>query len=314
MSRITPEETQVAAVAYDAARMRLWDLAVDRALGGWRWPGLRGWVRTHDLGMRKSALIAETAEERALLAEARRQRGRATDGCLGLAVAFARAHRGAGQDMGGRGLVLVAPGDDALQAALEQVLVGLDRYDPAHRNAAGRSCKASTYIAWWCYKGVQDERWRAAGARLTQSALAHWSAVEDAERLLRQALGREPTWDEVVAELDRGGHNGERTAAVARRVSQVLRAGSLSAATSEDDEAPARERPCPDPLPDEAIERAELRARIDAAAPPGSRRRIVAEALALDGVRGAARAAGSRAEAEVCVAEVRAALEQEVKP
>lgn len=295
MARVTPAETQAAAIAYDRARQALWvRLVGERA-------GLREWVRRRDWGFRLSSVLVETAEERALLAEARRQRDRATAGLLGLAAAFARAHRGAGQGIG-RGLVLVAPGGDALQGALEQVLRGLDRYDPDHRTSAGRSCKASTFVSWYAFKGVQDERYRAAGARLTQSALAHWAAVEDAERDLRQRLGREPTWDEIVAEV------GQHAAVTARRVSRILSAGGDDTTGSGAEGEHAREPECPLPLPDEVLEREDLRRAIDRAAPPRSRRRRVVEALAEEGPRAAQRAAKTRERAETDVSKVRKAL------
>lgn len=303
MPRLTPAETQEAAAAYDRARQALWESACKRALGGWCWPGLRGWVRLHDSGFRRSALLPDTPEERALLAEAKRQRERAAFGLLGLVAAFARAHRGAGQGLG-RGLVLIAPGGDALQGAYEQVLRGLDRYDPDYRTEAGRSCKASTFVSWYAYKGVQDERWGSADARLTQSALSHWATVEDAERELRQRLGREPDWDEIVEAV------GKHAALTARRVSRILRTcgeeGGRVPLDSED--LGPRERPCPDPLPDELLERVDLRRQLDEAAPPGTRRRRVVDALAIDGPRGAAKAAGSRADAEADAHEVRAPL------
>lgn len=314
--RVTPAETQAAAVAYDRARMALWVLIANR-LGvrgvaerespapsagqgnPYRTPAegptaranaeLRAWVRRRDGGFRLSTQLAEGPDELALLAEAKRQRERAAAGLLGLAASFARAHRGAGQGLG-RGLVLVAPGADALQGALEHVLRGLDRYDPDYRTAAGRSCKASTFVSWYAFKGVQDERMRAADARLTTTAIAHWAAVEDAERDLRQRLGREPTWDEVVDEC------GLAAANAAAGVTRLMRSALDGPArlADMDDLRAEREQPCPLPLPDEEVERAEVRREVDAAAPPGSRVRRVVEAAADGDLAAAARYAGGR--------------------
>lgn len=335
MPRPTPAETQEAAVAYDRARQELWRRILSRtcpqcvgegSFPGWpyrarcllcegtgredlvdesTYSGLRAWVRRRDGGFRLSAQLAEGPDELALLAEARRQRDLAAAGLLGLAAAFARAHRGAGQGLG-RGLVLVAQGGDALQGALEQVLRALDRYDPDHRTAVGRGCKASTFCAWYAFKGVQDERLRAADARLTSTAIDHWAAVEDAERDLRQRLGREPTWDEVVEET------GRAAALAASSVARILRSGGGGDDRPRDDgeQRPARECVSPLPLPDELLEREEVRLRIDAAAPPGSRRRRVVEAAAFEGPQAAHRAAGSRALAAADVEQVRAALTQ----
>lgn len=302
--RLTPAETQEAAVAYDRARMALWEHAVDRCLGGWRWPGLRAWVRSNDLGLRRSALIADGADELALLAEARRQRERAAWGCLGLAEAFARQHRGAGTGSG-RGMVLVAEGGDALQSALEQVLHALDRYDPEHRSRSGRTCKASSFAAWYARKGVQDARMASAGLRT--SAVAHWGRAEAAERDLRRELGREPTWDEVVGRI------GQRPAAAAARVARTFRVvGAPPAAPGLD----APERPSAEPLPDELLGADDLRREVDDALPPGSTGRRVVEALIERGWAAAREVAGSRraAEEEVAAARERVADDDDPSP
>jgi hypothetical protein len=251
---------------------------------------LHAWVRLRDGGFRLSAVLVETAEEVALLAEARKWRDLAAFGCLGLVADFVRAHRGAGSGRG-RGLVLVADGGDALQGGYEQTLRAIDRYNPDYRTAAGRSCKCSSYVAWYVRKGIQDERLKAGGLRM--SALDHWARVEDAERELRHALGREPTHDEVVAATST---NGVETAA---RVSRQLRLAGAPPAPVD------AEQTCGGLLPDEALEAEDVRREVDAVLPAGGRARATIEALAEGGPREAREVAGSRVAADEDVSEAR---------
>ncbi|MCY0992818.1 hypothetical protein OV203_37100 [Nannocystis sp. ILAH1] len=211
--RLESSQVQAAARAYDEARLALWRAllagaraaAFRRALreaqpdgpfaGGSRSSAaVRSAGRAADPAFRASAPLARKRVELDALARARQLRDRLTLGCLGLAASFARAHRGAGHG-GGRGLSLVARGDDAIQAALEHLLLAIDRFEPE------RGVRFSSFAGWYLRRGVQQARLDVLPTAINLSALAAWGKIEDEERALRHQLGREPTDDELVARI-----------------------------------------------------------------------------------------------------------------
>lgn len=265
---------------FDDARLALWravgpamldalDLVPDATDDEVRITG-----RLADSAFKLSRPLAVTPASRAALTRAKNLRDRVTLATMGLAVAYAKTHRGATHGSG-RGLTLEARGDDALQQALEYLLKAVDRYDPR------RGVKFSTYASHWIRRGVQEARLAATPVKLTLGALTRWGASEDAEAALACELGREPDEAEIAERV-----GSERKLATARAVARVLRPCDYS--IGEGIHGDEIDLPAPGDSPEDALiereTREQLRASIDRALPPGSRQRIVAEVVA-DGGR-----------------------------
>lgn len=314
--RLSSAEVQALAAHYFRAREALWATVLARTQpewietcgrepggfrGGASWGAFVGAMLRLDVGLRITRAAVEGESERFTLRDmmgVRAQLGRAN---VGLAADFARAHRGAGSGHG-RGLVLVAAGDDALQSAMEHTLRAIDMFDPR------KGFKLSTYVAYHAYRGVQLERLRAGRVRLNQTALLRWGELQAAEQALAHELGRDPTDEELEALL--GGAARLRTA---RAADAALHARSADEQRRDEDGTPrGREMGEPHPSPEDdalAAERAAAaRHTLDAAAPPGSHERAVVEALAESGATVARRVAGSRAGVEAALGVVRRRL------
>ncbi|HEY8378901.1 MAG TPA: sigma factor [Nannocystis sp.] len=278
-ARLSSEQVQALAREYDEARLALWRrlLAGPRgrifaaelrrgcpsgqfARGSRSRAAICEAGRAADVGLRLAGGLAGNRAERAALVRARAIRERLALANLGLAAAFVARHRG------GPGLELTARGDDALQEALAELLVAIDRFDPR------RGVRLSTYVAHYLRLGVQRARYSTRPVGLNRDALGRWAEAEAAEQALAQQLGREPSEAEVAARL-----GSARKLETARAVARALR-------PSDELELDVAD---PDLDPEAALiarEEAErLRATIDRALPPGSRERVAAEVLAEGG-------------------------------
>jgi len=312
-ARLSSAQVQELAQHYFRAREALWASilartqpewleACGRELGGFwggaSWSALVGHMLRLDVGLRITRAAIEGESERFALRDVLGVRERLGEANVGLASDFARAHRGAGSGHG-RGLVLVAPGDDALQSAMEHTLRAIDMFDPR------RGLKLSTYVAYHAYRGVQLERLRAGRVRLNQTALARWADLQAAEQALAHELGREPTDEELQALM--GSAARLRTA---RAAEAVLHARSLDEPRRDEDGAEyARDMGGAAESPEDAALDAERLARArrvaDAAAPPGSRERLVADAVAEGGPREGRKVAGGARAADEALGVVR---------
>lgn len=173
------------AVEYDRARRALWRAC--GCVGLDDDPDLLAAARTADEGFRLSSRVPGVERE---LAAAKRARDAVVAANLGLARRFVR-RRSYAAGHGARPLTLQAEREDAQQAAIADLMVGIDRFDPA------RGLAPSTYLLHYVARGTRGEELSRPAARIPSRALTDWRKAEAARVRHYNTTGEVLTWVQV---------------------------------------------------------------------------------------------------------------------
>lgn len=171
------------AVEYDRLRRELWRAC--GCVGLDDDPDLLAAARTADEGFRLSSRVPGVARE---LAAAKRARDAFVSANMGLARRFVerRCYQQGRDD--GRPMALKAARADAEQAALADLLVGVDRFDPA------RGVAPSTWLVHWIARGARGEELRQPPARIPSRALTDWRRAEAVRARHYATTGEDLPW------------------------------------------------------------------------------------------------------------------------
>jgi RNA polymerase primary sigma factor len=114
------------------------------------------------------------------------------------------------------------------------LIKAVDRYDPA------KGGKLSTYAAWWIRQSIQRALAQARTIRMPLHAIARVSHIRRTTAALTESLGREPSDDELAAELNMP------VSKVAHLRSVAARPASLDAPLAEESDSTALGEVVPD--------------------------------------------------------------------